>query len=88
MYICRVQGKCVSTIKNEHLKGYSLMAVQKLNKSDKPTGEVIIAIDTIGCSIGETVLITTGSTAKLAIKQGEAPIDAVIVGIVDSCDYK
>ncbi|MFR1982886.1 MAG: EutN/CcmL family microcompartment protein [Christensenellaceae bacterium] len=47
------------------------------------TGRYIIAIDSVGAGIGETVLITTGSSARLALHNTNAPTDAVIVGIVD-----
>lgn len=86
MYICKVQGKCVSTIKNDSLKGYSLLMVQKINKAGKPTGEIIIAVDIIGCSVDEEVLVTTGNNARFALNDISVPIDAVIVGIVDSCN--
>ncbi|MDF2532940.1 MAG: ccmL [Clostridia bacterium] len=88
MYISKVQGKCVSTIKNKELNGYSLVTVQRLNKSGTPSGDLIVTVDTIGCSIGETVLVTTGSSARLALGCPNAPVDAVIVGIVDVCDFK
>ena len=88
MYICKVQGKCVSTIKNEGLRGYSLVTVQKLNKSGNVTGELIVTVDPIGCSIGETVLVTIGYNARYALRESDTPIDAVIVGIVDDCDFK
>ena len=47
------------------------------------TGKYIIAVDSVGAGIGETVLITTGSSARLALHNANAPCDAVIVGIVD-----
>jgi microcompartment protein CcmK/EutM len=87
MYICKVQGKCVSTIKNKEMAGYSLVTVQKLSKSGSPSGELIVTADLIGCSIGETVLVATGSSARLALADKNTPIDAVIVGIVDNCDF-
>ncbi len=87
MYICMVQGKCVSTIKNKKLTGYSLVIVQKLKKNRKLSDDILVAIDTIGCSIGETVLVTSGENAKHALETKDVPVDNVIVGIVDSSDY-
>ena len=52
-------------------------------KNGKETDEFIIAIDSVGAGIGETVLITTGSSARLALHNTSSPADAVIVGIVD-----
>ena len=55
----------------------------ELMKNGELTGEFIIAVDSVGAGIGETVLITTGSSARLALHTANAPCDAVIVGIVD-----
>lgn len=84
MYICVVQGKCVSTIKNKKLSGYSLVMVQRLKKNGKLSEDIFVAVDTIGCSIDETVLVTSGENARYALDAGDVPVDHVIVGIVDS----
>ena len=55
----------------------------EIMKNGELTGEYLIAIDSVGAGIGETVLITTGSSARLALHNTNAPADAVIVGIVD-----
>jgi ethanolamine utilization protein EutN len=47
------------------------------------TDKFIIAVDSVGAGIGEIVLITTGSGARLALHNKETPTDAVVVGIVD-----
>lgn len=86
MHLCVVQGKCVSTIKNKKLTGYSLVIVQKLKKNGKLSDDILVAIDTIGCSIGETVLVTSGVNAKYALETKDVPVDDIIVGIVDSND--
>ena len=88
MFICKVQGKCVSTIKNRTLTGNSLIAVRKLNKSGSVSGELMVAVDTIGCCIGETVLVTTGAGARKALGNEASPADMAVVGIVDSCDFE
>ena len=62
--------------------GSKFMEVQIL-KNGELTDNFIIAIDSVGAGIGETVLITTGSSARLALHNTQAPADAVIVGIVD-----
>lgn len=87
MYICKVQGKCVSTIKNKNLSGNSLILVQRMNKSGNLTGETQVAVDTIGCGIGEMVLVTKGSGARAALGV-ENPSDMAVIGIVDSYDWK
>ena len=77
-----IRGNIVSTRKQEALVGSKFMEVQ-LIKNGKETDEFIIAIDSVGAGIGETVLITTGSSARLALHNTSSPADAVIVGIVD-----
>ena len=77
-----IRGNIVSTRKQESLIGSKFMEVQ-LIKNGKFTDEFIIAIDSVGAGIGETVLITTGSSARLALNNTSSPADAVIVGIVD-----
>lgn len=75
-------GHIVSTRKQESLVGSKFMEVEIL-ENGKRTGKYIVAIDSVGAGIGETVLITTGSSARLALRNNSAPADAVIVGIVD-----
>ena len=77
-----IRGNIVSTRKQDSLVGSTFMEVQ-LMKCGELTDEYIIAIDSVGAGIGETVLITTGSSARLALHNTSAPADAVIVGIVD-----
>ena len=77
-----IRGHIVSTRKQESLVGSKFMEVE-IMKNGELTGEYIIAIDSVGAGIGETVLITTGSGARLALRDTSAPADAVIVGIVD-----
>lgn len=77
-----IRGNIVSTRKQEALVGSKFMEVQIL-KNGALTDEYIVAIDSVGAGIGETVLITTGSSARLALHNTSAPADAVIVGIVD-----
>ena len=75
-------GNIVSTRKQDSLVGSKFMEVQ-LIKNGEYTNDFIIAIDSVGAGIGETVLITTGSSARLALNNTSSPVDAVIVGIVD-----
>lgn len=77
-----IRGNIVSTRKQETLVGSKFMEVQII-ENGVLTEDYIIAIDSVGAGIGETVLITTGSSARLALHNTNAPADAVIVGIVD-----
>lgn len=78
----KVIGTIVSTRKVESLVGSKFLEVQ-LFRAGKETDEHLIAIDTVGAGIGEMVLITTGSSARLALDHPGTPTDAVIVGIID-----
>ena len=78
----KIIGNIVSTRKTEALVGSKFMEVQ-LIKNNALTDEYIVAVDSVGAGIGETVLLTTGSSARLALTDTAAPVDAVIVGIVD-----
>ncbi len=82
MMMGRVVGNVVSTRKQETLVGSKILEVQ-LIENQKDTDKFLIAIDSVGAGIGETVLITTGSGARLALQNTLAPVDAVVVGIVD-----
>ena len=77
-----IRGNVVSTRKKEELIGAKFMEVQIIENGEI-TDKYLIAIDSVGAGIGETVLITTGSSARLALSNANSPCDAVIVGIVD-----
>ena len=77
-----VIGNVVSTRKQETLVGSKFMEVRMI-ENGRETEEYVIAVDSVGAGIGETVLLTVGSSARLALTNHDAPVDAVIVGIVD-----
>ena len=77
-----IRGHIVSTKKQDSLVGSKFMEVQ-IMKNGELTDEYLIAVDSVGAGINEEVLITTGSSARLALHNTQAPCDAVIVGIVD-----
>lgn len=85
MYLGKVIGTVVSTSKTKDLEGYKFLIVKKLDEDMKSSGEIEVAIDGVGAGVGETVLVTNGSTAKYALNKKETiPADSVIVGIVDT----
>ncbi len=77
-----VVSHIVSTKKQESLVGSKFMEIRVL-ENDCPTDKFLVAVDSVGAGIGETVLVTLGSAARLALQGGNIPVDAVIVGIVD-----
>ena len=80
MIIGRVYGSVVSTHKLEGLVGYKFMLVQCIENKNL-VDKFLVAVDGVG--IGEDVIITTGSSARVAIGDANSPVDATIVGILD-----
>ena len=83
MLVGKVIGSIVSTRKNENLIGSKFMIVEPLSVMGG-SAERIVAVDNVGAGIGEIVLVATGSAARIGCGQESAPIDAAIVGIIDS----
>ena len=85
MQIGRVVGTVVSTQKHRKFEGAKLMLVQPLNVDDTPRGAALLAIDGVGAGVREKVLIVLeGRAAGEALGRKAAPVDAAIVGIIDS----
>ncbi len=77
-----VISNIVSTRKQSSLVGSKFLEI-RLIENGVDTDKFVIAVDSVGAGIGETVLITTGSSARLALNNTNTPVDAVVVGIVD-----
>lgn len=86
MYLGRVIGNIVSTSKDESLIGTKLLIVQRLNENLEDVGYSEIAVDTVGSGAGEIVIVAKGSSARCALAEKSMPVDASIVGIVDSVE--
>jgi microcompartment protein CcmK/EutM len=90
MFIAKVTGSVVSTQKIGSMTGHKLLVVEpfrlegKKRKTLETTGRTFIAVDTLGAGEDDFVLITQGSSARLTPETKELPIDAVIIGIVDT----
>lgn len=84
MYLGVVIGTIWATKKYPSLTGKKMQFVQPLNAEMEKVGEPIVAIDTVGAGYGEVVFYITASEAAIPLKSGLAPVDASIVGIVDS----
>ena len=82
MIIGKIVGSVVSTRKNEKLIGSKFMIVETL--ADTGSFKKLVAVDNVGAGIGELVLVATGSAARIGCDAESAPIDAAIVGIIDS----
>jgi ethanolamine utilization protein EutN len=85
MQIARVVGTVVSTQKHRKFEGAKLLLVQPLNLDDTPRGAALLAVDGVGAGITEKVLIVLeGRAAGEALGRKAAPVDAAVVGIVDT----
>ena len=86
MLLAKVVGTVVATRKDERLHGYKLLVARLVDeKGDEQKGHVI-AVDTVGAGFREMVLVVQGSSARMASGCKDAPVDAAIVGIVDTVD--
>jgi len=52
----------------------------------KAEGNYLVAVDTVDAGVGETVLVVSGSSARMASGLKDCPVDAAIVGIVDEVE--
>lgn len=92
MFLAKVEGSVVATKKDSAMNGRKLLLLRPQLVDDKdptkfrPGANTIVAVDSLGSGIGELVLFCQGSSARLAPGMKEAPVDAVIIGIVDTVD--
>lgn len=89
MFVAKVTGSLVSTQKVDSMVGYKLLIVEPYRvepterRSLATTGRTFVAVDMLGAGVGDYVLITQGSSARLTPETKNMPIDTVVVGIVD-----
>ena len=88
MRIAKVVGAAVATVKEPRLEGSKLLVVCEADQTGKVIGNPIIALDTVGVGPGELVFIVEGSSARVATRDVNTPVDAVITGILDSLQYE
>ena len=89
MQIGEVVGTVVATQKNQKLEGAKLLLVQPMTLEGKPRGVAVLAIDSVGAGIGERVLVVIeGKAAGDALGKKAAAVDAAIIGIIDTVDYR
>jgi ethanolamine utilization protein EutN len=89
MFLAKVIGHVVASQKSPEFQGMKLLLVQPYINRDRalvPSGSSVVAVDSVGAGEGECVLFTQGSSARLTESTKGAPVDAVIVGIVDSVE--
>jgi ethanolamine utilization protein EutN len=84
MILGRVVGTIVATRKDPRLEGFKLLIVKPVAPDGKDESGYVIAVDTVGAGSKETVIVVSGSSARMAEGCKDKPVDASIVGIVDT----
>ena len=88
MILAKVVGTVVATRKDERLVSNKLLIAKPIDPNGSEVGGYLIAVDTVNAGAGETVLIVSGSSARMAAGLKDCPVDAAIVGIVDAVETK
>ena len=88
MILGKVVGTVVATRKDERLVGSKLLLVQPVQPDGSARGASLVAVDTVDAGVGERVLVVGGSSARMAAGLTDRPVDAAIVGIVDTVDVE
>ena len=86
MLLAKIVGTVVATRKDPRLVSSKLLIARAVDPRGKPEGNYLVAVDTVDAGVGETVLIVSGSSARMASGMKDCPVDAVIVGIVDEVE--
>ncbi len=83
MFLGRVVGTVVATVKDAALKGQRLLIVQPLTADLKETGKRIVVLDAVGVGAGELIYWCRGKESSFPFLPEEVPTDNTIVGVVD-----
>ena len=86
MLLAKIVGTVVATRKDPRLVSNKLMVARPVDPRGNAEGAYLVAVDTVDAGIGETVLIVSGSSARMAAGMKDCPVDAAIVGIIDTVD--
>jgi ethanolamine utilization protein EutN len=92
MILALVEGSVVATKKNPKMTGSKFLMVRPLvvdspeAKEFRKGSTTLVAVDSLGAGEGELVLVVQGSSARLAADDKDSPVDAVVIGIVDTVD--
>jgi ethanolamine utilization protein EutN len=87
MRLAKVIGNVVATQKEDSLIGLTLLVVEEIDPRSQETKDTLIVVDTLGAGIGDVVLWVRGGAARVVSDiDRAAPVDAAVVGIVDSVD--
>jgi microcompartment protein CcmK/EutM len=84
--LARIVGTVVATRKDPRLVSNKLLLARQIDPRGNADGVPLVAVDTVDAGVGETVLIVSGSSARMASGLKDCPVDAAIVGIIDAVE--
>lgn len=84
MLLAKVQGTVVATHKLESLEGHRFYLIRPQDEAGRPLGDPLVALDLVAARLGDLVMFIDAREAPKALPSGHGPVDACIVGIVDS----
>ncbi|HWF85639.1 MAG TPA: EutN/CcmL family microcompartment protein [Vicinamibacterales bacterium] len=88
MLLAKIVGTIVATRKDPRLVSSKLLIARPMDPRGTPEGHYLVAVDTVDAGVGETVLIVSGSSARMASGLKDCPVDAAVVGIIDTVDLQ
>lgn len=88
MRIARVIGSAVSTMKPDNIRGSKLLILRAATPDNKLYGDPFVAVDMVSAGAGELVLVADGSAARRGLDNDNAPVDSVIMAILDSLEVE
>jgi ethanolamine utilization protein EutN len=84
--LAKIVGTVVATRKDPRLVASKLLVARAIDPGGKPQASYLVAVDTVDAGVGETVLIVSGSSARMASGLKDCPVDAAVVGIIDAVE--
>ena len=88
MILARIVGTVVATRKDPRLVSNKLLVARPMDPHGKSEGNYLVAVDTVDAGIRDRVLVVSGSSARMASGLKDCPVDAAIVGVVDTVEVK
>jgi microcompartment protein CcmK/EutM len=83
MFISKVIGNTISTIKDQQLEGFKLLILSQCDEAGEVYGKPYVAVDTLDAGIGDVVLTAHGSGGRQTDMTKNSPVDAVIMAVID-----
>ncbi len=88
MISAQVIGSAVATLKHDSLRETKLLLARQADANGNPKGEPFLAVDLVGAGEGELVIVSQGSSARVCTGSNVSPVDAAVVGILDSLEME